>query len=107
MIERWILFYDGACPLCLRTQSKLPALLPNVRLTALDLNSKIAESKGYKDQVVLETEHGIYKGLNAWIKILSQTKYRFITFVFFRPILIIGYFFISKNRKLISKLIKI
>lgn len=107
MIDRWILFYDGACPLCMRTKSKLPELLGRrIKLTAVDLNSDIAKSKGYSNKtVVLETPYGVFKGYHAWLIILSLTKYRWTTIIFLRPIFIVFYFIISRTRKIIGKLL--
>lgn len=105
MIDRWILFYDGACPLCMKTKSKLPDLLGRrFRITAVDLNSDIAKLKGYDSKtVVLETPHGVYKGCKAWLIILSLTKYRWTTIIFLRPFFIMFYFLISKTRKIIGR----
>ena len=106
MKERWFLFFDGACPLCFKSQSKLKTLLPDVKLTAVDLNSDIAKQKNYPNTaVVLETPNQIYKGYAAWLKILSHTKYKFVTSILLRPIFIFMYYFISKNRKLLGKLL--
>lgn len=106
MKERWILFYDGACPVCMRSSAKLPGLLPNVKLTAIDLNSPIAQYKGYgKNSAVLETPNKIFKGYRAWLKILSCTKYKWTTFLIYRPFFLLFYALVSKNRQLISKII--
>ena len=82
MIERWVLYYDGACPFCTRANDKVRKMLPNIKLTSVDLNSEIATSKGYKDSVVLETPSKIYKGYHAWLKIIEQTKYRWFASIF-------------------------
>lgn len=106
MKERWILFYDGACPLCFKTKNKLQSLLTNVKLTAIDLNSEVAKQKRYSNRsVVLETPTQVFKGYHAWLKIVSETKYKFFAHILLRPIFIIFYFLISKNRKLIGKLL--
>lgn len=107
MIDRWILFYDGACPLCMKTKSKLPSLLGDgIRLTAVDINGSVAKTKGYpSDKVVLETPQGIYHGHKAWLKILTRTKYRWVTRIYLRPFFIIFYYIVSRNRKLIGKLL--
>jgi predicted DCC family thiol-disulfide oxidoreductase YuxK len=48
MKERWILYFDGACPLCIKSQNSLKKYLPeHIKLTAVDLNSQIAKNKGY------------------------------------------------------------
>ena len=71
----------------------------------MDINGEIAKSKGYSPtQVVLETPTQVLTGYHAWLKILSQTKHKWITNIVLRPVFIIGYFLVSKNRKLISKL---
>ena len=107
MNERWFLFYDGACPLCVKTQNKIHNLLPKVKVTVVDLNGQISKIKGYSNkQVVLETPDNIYHGIYAWIHILKQTKYKPVTYAIFKPILFLIYWFISKNRKLISKIIR-
>lgn len=105
MKERWILYFDGACPLCIKSQNSLKKYLPeHIKLTAVDLNSQIAKNKGYDlKQVVLETTEGVFFGYNAWLKILAQTKFAWATSLFFRPCFIVCYFLISKNRKIISK----
>jgi len=105
--ERWMLFYDGACPLCFRAKSKIHSYLnKKIKLTVVDLNSNIAKSKNYSnDQVVLETPRGTYFGYRAWIEILNMTKYSWVTHIFLRPIFILSYYLISKNRKTISKII--
>lgn len=105
MKQRWFLFFDGACPLCFKTQSWLiQAIDKNIKLTAVDLQSSIAKSKGYSSKsVVLETSHGIYYSYHAWVQILSKTKYKVFASFVFRPFLILAYYLISKNRKLISK----
>jgi len=107
MNERWFLFYDGACPLCVKTQNKIHNLIPNVKITVVDLNGQIAKQKGYScKQVVLETPNNIFYGIDAWVHILSNTIYKMITYSVFKPILFLIYWFISKNRKLISKIVK-
>ena len=106
MKERWILFYDGACPLCMRTKSRLFTLMPkNIKLTAVDLNSSIAKNKGYLGAVTLETPERVYTSYHACIKLLSETKYKWVTHIFLRPLLIIVYHAISGNRKLLSRFI--
>jgi predicted DCC family thiol-disulfide oxidoreductase YuxK len=107
MKERWVLFFDGACPLCLKTQSKLPALLSSrIKLTVVDLNSEIAKSKGYDlKQVVLETNKKTYFGYHAWLQILAETKYDWATNILIRPCFIVFYYFVSRNRKILSKFI--
>ena len=107
MRSRWVLFYDGACPLCVKTKSKIENLLANnVKLTVVDLNSSIAKSKGYDGmQVVLEADNSIYYGYQAWLKILSKTKYAWCTNILFRPLFILLYKFVSKNRRFLSKFI--
>ena len=102
---RWILYFDGACPLCMKTQYKLKDLIsPHIKLTAVDLNSGIAKTKGFTGQsVVLETPEQIYTGHNAWLKILSETKYKWLTNILLRPFFIMGYIIVSKNRKRLSK----
>jgi predicted DCC family thiol-disulfide oxidoreductase YuxK len=108
MNERWFLFYDGACPLCTKLQSKLVGIIQtNVRLTTIDLNGKIAKLKGYTgDKVVLETPGGVFFGIDVWIHILSKGKYKFATHILFRPILVCIYWLVSRNRKLLSTIIK-
>ena len=107
MKTRWILFFDGACPLCLKSQYKISKLIsPQIKLTTVDLNGPIATSKGYSNkEIVLEANSEVYFGYKAWVKLLSETKYSFLSHLIFRPIIIVTYFFISRNRKLISKLI--
>lgn len=107
--ERWVLFYDGACPLCFKTQSKLSNYLSdNIKLTVVDLNSKIAQSKKYSlKEVVLETQSQTYFGYSAWLMILSETKYSWLTSIFLRPLFILSYQIISKNKKIISKIMKL
>ena len=109
MKQRWVLFFDGACPLCFKSQSSLVNLVSSeIKLTAVDLNSSIAKSKGYtNDQVVLETPSATYYGYRAWLQLLSKTKYSWTNFILFRPCFILFYLIISKNRKIISKLIKL
>lgn len=109
MKQRWILFYDGACPLCFKSQSKLISLIDkNIKLTAVDLNSSIAKSKGYDNkQVVLETPVQNYYGYHAWLKLLEKTKHKYFTFIGLRPLFILAYYIISKNRSIISKFIKL
>jgi len=105
MKRRWILFYDGACPLCFRSKSWLfNAINKNIKLTAVDLNSDIAKQKGYSlKSVVLEADGHIFKSYHAWIKLLSETKYKHFSSPFYRPLIIIIYYIVSKNRKIISK----
>ena len=106
MKERWVLYYDGACPFCTRANSKITKLLPDVKLTSVDLNSEIAHSKGYdKNSVVLETPEKTYKGHYAWLKIIEQTNFKWATNIFCRPLFIVFYVIVSKNRKLISKML--
>jgi len=106
MKERWILYFDGACPLCIKSQNKIKELLSeNIKLSVVDLNSSIAHSKGYSNkQVVLEISDCVYVGYHAWLKILTQTKFAWAASKIFRPLFIVLYFFVSKNRKLISKI---
>jgi predicted DCC family thiol-disulfide oxidoreductase YuxK len=108
MKSRWVLFYDGACPLCMRTQNKIYDLISDdIKLTAVDLNGAIAISKGYnKNSVVLETPEQNYYSYHAWLKILSKTKYKWCTHLLLRPAFILFYLIVSKNRKMIGKLIK-
>lgn len=107
MKKRWVLFYDGACPLCVKTKSKIENLLSNqVKLTVVDLNSSIAKAKGYsREQVVLETDNELFFGYKAWLKILSCTKYSWATHILLRPCFIAFYFIVSKNRKFFSKFV--
>ncbi len=107
MKERWVIFYDGACPLCIKAKDRLQSNLPNIKITVVNLNSDVAKRKGYDNkQAVLEAEGRIYKGLPAWVKILSKTKYKFLSNKIFRPFLFLFYVFITKNRKYIGKLLK-
>jgi predicted DCC family thiol-disulfide oxidoreductase YuxK len=106
MKERWVLYYDGACPLCTKANTKIKELLPSVKLTSVDLNSVIAISKGYaKNNVVLETPSQVFLSYKAWLKILQHTKYKWATNILIRPLFILFYHSISKNRKLISKIL--
>jgi predicted DCC family thiol-disulfide oxidoreductase YuxK len=107
MKERWILFYDGACPLCFRSKSWLfEAVDKNIKLTAVDLNSNIAKQKGYSTKsIVLETKTQTFTSHHAFLKLLSKTKYKFFTNIYFKPIFIFLYFVVSKNRKIVNKLI--
>ena len=109
MIERWVLFYDGACPLCFKTQSNLVKFLPdNIRITAVDINSNIAKHKGYTNKnVILETPDCVYIGHKACLKILSHTKYNWLNAIILRPIVFITYQIVSKNRKLISLIVRV
>ncbi len=107
MRERWVLFYDGACPLCTKVKNKLQTHIPNKNITLIDINGDVAKRKGYNNkQVILETKNQIYQGFGAWLKIISETKYKFLTYVIFRPLLYFLYLFISKNRQYIGKLLK-
>lgn len=72
MIERWILFYDGACPLCTKAQS-WTKYVKGVKMTTVDLNSEIAKQKGYNKDLVLETSTCVYSGAIVIEKILSRT----------------------------------
>ena len=105
MKSRWILFYDGACPLCIKTKYKIANLLGNdIKLSVVDLNSSIAKSKGYDlSQVVLEIGPDIYRGKEAWLKIISHTKYAWFSHILFRPCFIVFYYFVNKNRKFLSR----
>lgn len=107
MKNRWILFFDGACPLCTKYKTTISQLSSNnIKLTTVDLNSHVAKSKGYSNnKLVLETTDNVYYGFDACIKLLSQTKYNWSTHWVFRPVVFVGYLFISTNRKLISKLL--
>ena len=79
----------------------------NIKLTAVDLNSDIAKSKGYtKDTVVLETATCTFKGYKAWLEIVKETKYKWSTSLMCRPFFMLAYMLISKNRKLINKILK-
>ncbi len=107
MRERWVLFYDGACPLCIKAKGKLQSHLHNVKMTVVDLNSDVAKRKGYDNkQVILEVSDQTYRGLSAWVKIISKTKYSFLSNIAFRPFLFLFYVCVSKNRKYIGKLLK-
>jgi hypothetical protein len=107
MKKRWVLFYDGACPLCFKSKSWLyKSLDGEIKLTVVDLNSDIAKVKNYdKSSVVLETANGTFKSYHAWLKLLSKTKYKWVTTMLLRPFFIVFYFLVSRNRKLISKII--
>jgi predicted DCC family thiol-disulfide oxidoreductase YuxK len=109
MKQRWVLFFDGACPLCFKAQASLPNFLPeDVKLTVVDLNSPIAKSKNYTlNHVVLETPDKTFVGYHAWLQVLSRTKYSWTTSLLIRPCFILIYFIISKNRKIISKIMKL
>ena len=107
MKERWFLYFDGACPLCMKSQNKITELLQqNIKITAVDLNGPIAKAKNYSGSVVLETPNAVYIKHYAWLRILENTKYKWFTHILFRPLFIVFYHVISKNRKIISKLIK-
>jgi predicted DCC family thiol-disulfide oxidoreductase YuxK len=107
MKTRWILFYDGACPLCVKTKSKIKNLLrDDIKLSVVDLNSSIAKSKGYDlSHAVLEVGTDVYHGHKAWLKIVSHTKYAWASNILIRPCFIVFYHLVSRNRKLFSKLI--
>ncbi len=107
MKTRFTLFYDGACPLCVKTKSKIESLLHHtIKLTVVDLHSSIAKAKGYDgQQVVLEVGNDIYYGYKAWLKILSHTKYSWATHILLRPCFIVFYQIVSRNRKFLSRFI--
>ena len=108
MIERWVLFYDGACPLCVKTQSSIAKIIPDgIRMTAVDINSEIAKSKGYANtNIILETPDCVYIGHHACLKILSHTHWSWANHILLRPAIIIVYHIVSKSRKLISLAIR-
>lgn len=100
MRERWILFYDGACPLCSKAQNKILTMMSDdVKLTTVDLNSPIAKaSKFANDQVVLQTPDQIYHGYEACAKILSKTRYGWLVSPRISPLTRLVFRFVSKNR---------
>lgn len=105
MKSRWILFYDGACPLCIKTKSKITNLLDkNIKLSLVDLNSTIAKSKGYDlSQVVLEIGPDVFRGKEAWLKIISHTKYAWFSHILLRPCFIVFYHLVNKNRRFFNR----
>lgn len=107
MKERWILFYDGACPLCNKAKSKISKILDDkIKLATIDLNSEVALLQGYTNKdLVLVTPSNVFYNFDVWKILISNTKYKWITNPIFRPVFYLFYLFVSKNKKIISKII--
>ena len=104
--QRWILFYDSACPVCYRLKSKwLNELSMNIKLTVVDLNSIVAQSKGYSNKtIVLETPSGVYIGYKAVNILLSNINTFWAKVKPIRYILLTGILLVSLNKKIMRKL---
>lgn len=99
MIERWFLYYDNACPICLKTKQIISNLeLHQVRLTIASNNTQIAKTLMInKDEITLVTAAKHYYGFDAVCKIISRSRYKWMA-SFGKPLLFLSYICIALIR---------
>jgi len=109
MIERWFLYYDNACPICLKTKQIVSNLeLNQVRLTIASNNTAISKSLNVKEDKITLIADRNYYGFEAVCKIISRSRYNWLS-TFGKPILFLFYIciaFIRYITKTYGKILK-
>lgn len=106
--ETWILFYDGACPICFRSKTWINKNLNSeIRLTVVDLNSEVAKNRGYSShEPILETPNGVFRGFDVVWQTLGKTKFKGFKNPIFKPVLKCLYWLFTALRKIIQWFVK-
>lgn len=105
--ETWILFYDGACPMCQKIKDNIAHNIDtHIRLTVVNLNSEIAKNRGYSlNNPVLETPSGIYVGFDVVWQLLGVSKYKCLRKRIFKPLIRFLYFGLFVSRMVIKRFV--
>ena len=72
-MANWKLFYDGGCNLCHASQLRAEKWAKRARqpLEVDVLLSDEALAKGYGDAMILEADGSIFRGADAWLKLMT------------------------------------
>lgn len=103
--ERWILFYDGGCPLCRHLKKNLGISDSFIKLTTVSLSSELANVFGYKQLtlvVMYANKEIIYEGYDAFLVILEKSKYSWLANIFSGKLSWYIYLVLSKIRKILK-----